>query len=221
MMKAWATGKIDWRGPASLWVALGWVLAVLWPPLPLTLIFWPSDKTGLMTIEDPRAIALVLGAISVTVTLVMINRERKRDGTPRTRLGVLMRFIAYGFVFTVVAVAVFAIGLSLMQAFSYGDLFRRMGEAKATLLMAVAIMPLILLAGVSYMVWSGVVASLIAFGPRPTDTRPRNFLMNEAETAAPPIVAWSAAPAAPEPEPAPPAPHPETDVEAALRPEIE
>jgi hypothetical protein len=219
-MKAWASNKIDWRGPASLWVGLAWLLAVLWPPLPLTLIIWPSDKTGLMTIQDPRAIALVLGAASVTITLMLIDRERKRDGTPRTRLGVLMRFIGYGFVFTVVATAVFAVGLALMQAFSYGDLFRRMGEAKATLLMAVALMPLILLAGVSYMVWSGLVASFVAFGPRPANTRPRNFLMDEPETGAP-IVAYAAAPVEPETEPAPPAPHPETDLEAALRPEIE
>ncbi|HEY3814782.1 MAG TPA: hypothetical protein VGL66_16310 [Caulobacteraceae bacterium] len=223
MMRTLATNKIDWRGPASLWVALAWVLAVLWPPLPLTLLLWPSDKTGLMTIEDPRAIGMVLGAISVTLTFIMIDRERKRDGTPRTRLGIFVRFIAYGFVFTVVAIAVFAIGLSLLQAFSYGDLFRRMGEAKATLLMAVAIMPLVLVAGVSYTVWSGVIAALIAFGPKATSTRPRNFLIQEPEIAAPPMTTYSAKPVAPapEPEPAPPAPHPETDIEAALRPEIE
>ena len=220
MIRDWATSRIDWRGPASLWVGLAWLLAVLWPPLPLTLIVWPSNKTGLMTIEDPRAIGLVLGAISVTVTFMLIDRERRRDGTPRTRMGVFMRFIAYGFVFTVVAVALFAIGLALLQAFSYGDLFRRMGEAKATLLMAVAIMPLVLLAGVSYTVWSGVVASFVAFGPKTASTRPRNFLMAEPETAAP-IVAYSDKPIEPAPEPAPPAPHPETDLEAALRPEIE
>ncbi|HWE47636.1 MAG TPA: hypothetical protein VG407_16570 [Caulobacteraceae bacterium] len=219
MIKAWATGKVDWRGPASLWVALAWLLAVLWPPLPLTLIFWPSNNTGLMTIKDPRAVALILGAVSVTVTLMMIDRERKRDGTPRTRLGVLMRFIGYGFVFTVIAVAALAIVLALMEAFSYGDLFRRMGEAKATMWVALVMMPLILLAGVSYTVWSGVVTSLIAFGPRPASVRPRHFLMEQPEIAASPVVTYSARPV--EPEPAPPPPHPETDVEAALRPEID
>jgi hypothetical protein len=48
--------------------------------------------------------------------------------------------------------------------------------------------------------------------------------MQEPEIAAPPMTTYSAKPvaaAAPEPEPAAPAPHPETDIEAALRPEIE
>jgi hypothetical protein len=223
VIRGWATNKVDWRGPASLWVGLAWILAVLWPPLPLTLIFWPSNNTGIDTVRDLRAIALIVGAAMVTIIFMLIDRERKREGAPRTRLGVILRFVAYGFVMTVLVTALAAAALAVIGMTSSGDVLHGVGEAKATLGMGIFIMPLALLIGVSYALWSGLVTSAIAFGPRPPSVRPRHYLMDTlaAEAPKPEPVTLYAAEAPPPPPPAPTGPHPETEIEAALRPDLD
>ncbi len=230
MLKSWGTAKVDWRGPAPLWIALAWLLSVFWPPLPVTLFFWPSNNTGLETIRDPRAVALVIGAVAVTLIYRFIERERRRRRTPNSRFGVIVRFVAFGFIATVLAAAAGAVAMAVIAMFSPGDALRRVDVAKETLVTGIAIMPIAVLLGVSYSVWAGLMTSLIAFGaPRPS-ARPRHIMMDElsSEGPAPAMAAMSVAPAAApiatfaaEPEPQPPAvgPHPETDMEAAMRPD--
>jgi hypothetical protein len=221
-VKAWGSARVDWRSPAPLWIALAWVLGVAWLPLPLTLALWPSSDTGIETIRDPRAIAMVAGAISVTLTFYLINRERRRDGGPRTRLGVFLRFLAYGFVFTLLLTALADVGQAIRALFDEGDWFRRLGEAKATLVMGIVVMPLALVFGISYAVWAGLAACLVAFGPRRPTAKPRHYLMDELLPVEPAgqaaATATYMAPAPPPPLP-PSGPHPETDIEAALRPD--
>jgi hypothetical protein len=203
-----------------VWTGLAWLLAVLWPPLPLTLAFWPSSNTGIMVVRDPRTIAMVLGGVTVATIFWLIDREQKRDGAPQTRLGVLVRFIAYGFVFTVLATAAVVLLLAIVALFSSGDAIRRLGEFKATLVMGVVIMPLLLLIGVSYSVWSGAIASFVAFGPSRPPVRPRSNLVEPliADEAPKPIMTFAAEP---EPPAVPKGPQPETDLEAALRPDLD
>lgn len=216
-MKAWGTARIDLRDPPGFWLTLAWLTAVLWPPLPITLIVWPSQHTAAATLRDWRFPTLAAGAIGVALILWLIQKERTREGTPRTRLAVIIRFVAWGFLFSLLAAVTVAIAVALWALLGQGDVYQRLGEMKTALIMGLASLPIALLVGVSYALWSGLAASLVAFVPR-TPVRLRHALLDMDEGPA----RASAVPVldpGPPPEPEPVGPRPETDLEAAMRPD--
>src|SRR3569833_1789698 len=84
-MKGWGTARVDWREPPAMWIGLGWLAATLWPPLPLTWLLWPASQSSLAQLLDWRVLATVMGGLDTTVTFRLIERERRREGQPRTR----------------------------------------------------------------------------------------------------------------------------------------
>jgi hypothetical protein len=154
---------------------------------------------------------------------MLIDRERQRSRTPGTRFGVLVRFVALGFIASVIAAALGDVALAVVALFSAGDALRRVDEAKETIVTGIAVMPIALVLGVSYSVWAGLVTAFIAFGKPRVSVRPRHIMMDSLppdELPAGSVATFSAAPAAePIAAPAPVGPHPETDLEAALRPD--
>jgi hypothetical protein len=218
-VKVWGTARVDLREPPGLWLTLGWLAAVLWPPLPVTLAVWPSQPTLAAALRDWRYTALGVGAVGVALILRLIDRERLREGTPRTRLGVIVRFVAYGFVFTLVAAVVLAIVVALATLFGQGDVYQRLGEMKTALIMGLIAMPPALLVGVSYALWAGFATSIVAFVPRAASVRLRHAMLDDAFE---PRATLAAEPQPePEPEPVPQGPPPETELEAALRPDMD
>jgi hypothetical protein len=221
---AWGTARVDWREPPVLWITLGWLAAVLWPPLPVTMLLWPANTASGGQYRDWRVIAAVLGAISIAATMRLIERERRREGQPRTRFGVAVRFVTYGFLFSVGGGLILAVlGAFSTAIFATGDIVRRLAEFKASLLLGLVSLPLALTIGVSYAVWAGLVASIISFAPRLQNARPTNHYLVDRLLPQEPEEPYSARqpePEAPPPPPPKPAgPHPETDLEAALRPD--
>lgn len=215
-MKVWGTARIDLREPPGLWLTLAWLAAVLWPPLPVTLALWPSQHTAQAVLRDWRFPTLAAGAIGVTLILWLIDKERVREGAPRTRLGVIIRFIGYGFIFSLLAAVAIAILIALFALLGQGDVYQRLGEMKTALIIGLASMPLALIVGVSYALWSGIAASIVAFVPR-SPVRLRHALLDIDEDDSSSVM--EEGPPEPEPEPAPTGPVPETELEAAMRPD--
>lgn len=214
-MRTWGTARVEWRESPALWGFLGWLAAVLWPPLPFTWLVWPPAEEAGGFRHDWRLIVAGVGALGVALAMRAIARERRRDGSPKTRFGVVARFVALGFLYSLTAAALVAVITALLGLLSPGDAFRRVGEMKAAFLVGIMTLPLALVLGVSYAVWAGFVVSLISFTPRAQSTRPRHYMMDQLQPVdAPP-------PPAPEPAPAPEGPHPETDMERGLRPDFE
>lgn len=217
-MKVWGTTRIDLRDPPGVWVTLAWITAVLWPPLPITLIVWPSQRTATAMLRDWRFTALAAGAIGVALILWLIDKERLREGAPRTRLGIIVRFVAYGFMFSLLAAVTVAIVIALFALLGQGDVYQRLGEMKTALIMGLASLPLALIVGVSYALWSGLAASIVAFVPR-SPVRLRHALLGNDYGSTMVMGDEAAVELEPEPEPVHTGPRPETELEAAMRPD--
>jgi hypothetical protein len=221
------TARVDWRESPTLWMPVAWLAATLWPPIIGTLIFFPPREQAGGILHDFRLHALIAGAISVAVGLFVIDRERKLEQAPRTRLGVVVRFLIMGFIFTLAAVVVQAVLATGVGLFNADDLVHKLGTTKATLFWFSVPMTLFALpVGISYALWAGFVVAMIAFSPRPLSVRPRHYLFDRLTPEEPAVAAAAveAAPLletapAPEPEPQHKGPRPETEMERALRPD--
>ena len=210
--------RVDWREPPALWATLAWLAAILYPPVAFASIVWWRDVvlTGGF-VREMGVTILLAGGAGVAVILYIVEKERRRYGVPRTRLGVIMRFVALGFIFAICASVLINIVSALTAVVGgVGDIWRRMGEAKATLVEGILLMPIFLIIGTSYAVWAGFVCSVIAFTPRARSARPGHFLFDKLT---PPESIFDAEVETPEPPPPPAGPHPETEMEAALRPD--
>jgi hypothetical protein len=218
------TARVDWREAPTLWMPVAWLAATFWPPIIGTLIlFQPSEAAGGL-LHDWRLLALVAGGLGVATGIFVIDRERKREQAPRTRLGVVVRFLILGFIFTLGAVLVTAVLSTGVGLFNADDLVHKLGTAKATLFwFSVPMMFFALPVGISYSLWAGLMVAMIAFAPRPLSVRPRHFLFDKLtpeEPAVPGSMELAPEPAAPPVrEPEPKGPKPETEMERALRPD--
>jgi hypothetical protein len=206
-VKAVLARRIDWRESPSLWAPVAWIAGVLWPGVVFALIVLPPTR------PDGRIvlIALLAACIGVAGILQLIQWERARDGAPRTRLGVLGRFLFFGFIYSVLAAVLGALTQGGLALFGRHDFSQNVAETNSALTFGFIELIVAAIVGVSWSLWAGVVVSLIAFSPRAESVRPRSFVLE------------SLSDPEPEPELKPifkrPPPRPETDLEAALRPE--
>lgn len=144
------------------------VAGVLWPPLILTLPFWPPSNWIPGLEMDWRLMVLVIGVLSAPVGLWLVERERRRTGRPGTRLGVVWRFMFYGGLLAAALGAIAALGLSVTQWISAASLGEAAGGTETTLLIyGVGGMPVAVLVGVSYALWAGLCVAFIAWQPQP------------------------------------------------------
>jgi len=230
-------GPVAWREPLELWTALGWLAAVAWPPIVGTLFIFPPTEEAGGLLNDWRLKALVAAGIAVAAIIWIVKGERERDGNPSTRMGVLSRFLLFGFIFSLAALIILVLGASFMTVFASEGFLSTLGEIESTLfLFGVAGLPFALMIGVSYALWAGAMVALISFAPpeaagrRPRARKPQRApVVFESPSVDPgadtlPPAPTPAPPPAPTPTPAPRAfgrsegPHPETDMERALRP---
>lgn len=168
---------VRWREGTPVWVALAWLAAVAWPPLIVTLLLYPPQQWRLDG-ADWRFVALLVGALAAPAGMALIARERRRDGQPRTRLGVIWRFVLYGAVLSVVGQLAAAVLATIAGWIEAGDLSRGLGAAETTFLIyGVGMMPFTMAVGIAYAVWAGLMVAVIAFAPTPPSLRvpPRYF----------------------------------------------
>jgi hypothetical protein len=203
------THRIDWRESPTLWAPIAWGAGVLWPGVIFALIVLPPTR------PDGRIvlIALLAACIGVAGILKLIQWERARDGAPRTRLGVIGRFLFFGFIFSVLTTVLGALVQGGLALFGRHDFSQNVAETNSALTFGFFELVAAAVVGVSWSLWSGVLASLIAFTPRAPSVRPKNFILQRLSDPEP------------DPELKPKAvfrrPRPETDLEAALRPDWE
>lgn len=153
----------------------------LWPPLVLTLLVWPPQNWLPGLEMDWRLMVLLIGIVGAPAALWQLERERRATGRPRTRLGVVWRFMFYGGLLAAALGALVAIGMSVLQWLNAGDLAQAAGATETTLLLfGVGGMPVAVLVGVSYALWAGLCAAYIAYQPQPA-VRDRLGVMGEAE----------------------------------------
>ena len=154
--------------PAPLYPALASLAGAAWPPLILTLPLWPPHAIGLGRDLDWRLVVLLIGLIAVPLGLWRILAERRRNGRPGTRLGVVWRFMLFGGLAAAVVQIVVALGMTMMGWLEAGDFMQALGATETTLLIVgVGGLPIAIIVGVSYAFWAGLCAAFIAFEARP------------------------------------------------------
>jgi len=207
------TAPVSIREPRSLWTGLAWAAAVAWPPVILTLFIFPPTAEAGGILNDWRLKALIAGGVAVGAIIWIIAGERERDGSPSTRLGILSRFLLFGFIFTLAALILLVLIFSFMTLFGSEGFLSTLGEIESTLfLFGVAGLPPALMVGVSYAIWAGLMVALIGYMPKP----PKPSYMRSplfGEEAVPPP--------APQAPPPPRAPEPPTEVERGLMPGVD
>lgn len=162
------SAPIRWRESPVLWAPLAWLAAVAWPPIVVTLFLFPPQNWSLVYGPDWRFTTLLAGLVTVPAGLALLARERRRDGHPGTRLGVIWRFVLYGAVFSALAQLGAALLATITGSIEAGDLSRGLGAAETTFLIyGVGMMPFTMAVGVAYAIWAGLMVALIAFAPTP------------------------------------------------------
>lgn len=159
--------RVAWRREPQRMV-LAVVLAVLWPPLWITLAIWPPHNWMPGLEMDWRLQVGILGLIGIPAILWLLARERQKGGRPATRLGVVWRFMFYGGLLAVVLSALFAIWQVVLQWMNAANFGEGLGSSETTLLIyGVGGMPLAVVIGVGYALWAGLCVAFIVFTPQP------------------------------------------------------
>lgn len=222
------TGPVTWREPVGLYTFVGWLSAVAWPAIVGTLIaFAPTREAGGL-LHDWRLKALVAAGIAIAAIIWLVKGEREREGGPSSRLGIIARFLLFGFIFSLAALILVVLGFAIFSAFGNEGFLPALGGIESTLfLFGVMFLPFALMVGLSYALWAGVMVSVITFAP-PVATVPRarvSALFGGELDAPPPAEPEPVVPAPkskskaakPEPEPVPePKSEPRLDLEGGV-----
>ena len=148
------------------WLAV--LAGAAWPPLILTLPFWPPSSWMPGRELDWRLMVLFVGLIAVPVGLWRITLERRRSGRPSTRLGVVWRFMLFGGLLAAAMQTAMALILMVIGWFEAGGILQALGASETTLLIfGVGFLPVTIVGGVSYALWAGLCVAFIAFEAKP------------------------------------------------------
>jgi hypothetical protein len=172
--------RVAWRREPHR-IVLAAIAGALWPPLVLTLPLWPP-RNWIPGLElDWRLLVLFIGFLAVPGGLWLLNKERRRNGRPATRLGVIWRFMFYGGLLAAALGALFALVQAVLQWFSAANVGEAVGGSETSLLIyGVGGLAVAVLVGVSYALWAGLCAAFIAFRLQP-EVRDRLGVMSERE----------------------------------------
>lgn len=158
--------RVAWRREPHR-IVLAAVLGAMWPPLIVTLPIWqPANWLGLEM--DWRLKVLALGLLAVPGGLWLLDRERRHNGRPVTRLGVIWRFMFYGGLLSAALGVLFALFQAVLQWFNAAGVGEAVGGSETSLLIyGVGLLPVAVMVGVSYALWAGLCVAFIAFRPQP------------------------------------------------------
>lgn len=172
---------VKWRKATGA-PALAALVGALWPPLIVTLAIWPPHNWAPSLEMDWRLLTLAIGLIASPLGLWAVAREREATGRPRSRLGVVWRFMLYGGLLAAALQAILAVYTAAQGWLEAGDTAQALGASETILLIfGLGGLPLAVIVGVSYALWAGLCAAFIAFTPRPPQVRDRLGLMGETD----------------------------------------
>jgi hypothetical protein len=211
------TGPVTWREPVGLYTFVGWLCAVAWPAIVGTWVLLPPTREAGGFLHDWRLKALIAAGIAIAAIIWLVKGEREREGGPSSRLGILARFLLFGFIFSLAALIFVVLGFAIVSAFGNEGFLPALGGIESTLfLFGVAGLPPALAVGVSYALWAGIMVSLITFAPHnPTVPKARVSALFGGGLDAPAEVEPVRAAPPVEPEPLA-APQPKLDLEGGL-----
>jgi hypothetical protein len=174
-LKEMFSGPVVWREPVGLYNFVGWLAAVAWPPIVGTLIFLAPTREAGGLLNDWRLKALIAAGIAVAAILYLVRGEREREGGPSSRLGIMARFLLFGFIFSLAALILVVLGFSVFSAFGNEGFLPALGGIESTLfLFGVLTLPFALMVGISYALWAGAMVALICFAtPQPVVPKAR------------------------------------------------
>jgi hypothetical protein len=167
------TEPVAWREPVGLYTFVGWLAAVCWPAVVGTLVMFPPTREAGGLLHDWRLKALIAAGMAIAAIVWLVRGEREREGGPTSRLGIIARFLLFGFIFSLAALILVVLGFSIASAFGNEGFLPALGGIESTLfLFGVAGLPFALMVGVSYALWAGFMVATISFAP-PNPSVPR------------------------------------------------
>lgn len=166
------TAPIQWRESPWIWVPAAWLAAVCWPPVLITLIFFPPQAFTFGLDMDWRLLGLVCAAVGTAAGLWLLRLEWVRSHRPATRLGVLWRFTLFGAVFAVALQILLVVALIVGGWLRVSGPAQGLGVAETTFFIyGVGLLPVTALVGAAFAGWAGLMVGLIAFATRPESLR--------------------------------------------------
>lgn len=169
---------VTWRRSGAA-PALAALAGAAWPPLIVTLLFWPPHNWQPGLDMDWRLVLFLLGLIAVPTGVWALRRERERTGRPDSRLGVVWRFMLYGGLTAAILQTAVTLIIVILSWFEAGDFIQAIGATETKLLIyGVGGLPIAIIVGVSYALWAGLCVAFIAFMPRPPAVKDRLGLMD-------------------------------------------
>lgn len=170
---------VIWRHSTPLYAFLACLAGTAWPPLVLTMAIWPPSNWLLGQDIDWRLTVLAVGLVVVPVGLKVLAMERARTGGPRSRLGIVWRFMLYGGLLAAALQALLTLAMVVVGLFEAGGLVQSLGATETTVLIyGVGGLPIAMVVGVSYALWAGLCVAFIAFQPEPPPVRDRLGMLN-------------------------------------------
>ena len=150
--------------PSPAYPVLAALAGAAWPPLLLTLPFWPPSSWVPGRELDWRLGVLFIGLMAVPLGLWRIHVERQRADRPGSRLGVVWRFMLFGGLLAAGLQILLALVMTVLGWIEAGDFLQAMGATETILLIfGVGGLPIAMVVGVSYALWAGLCAAFIAY----------------------------------------------------------
>jgi hypothetical protein len=169
------------RRPATQWRVISWLVGLAWPPIPLTLVLFPPVSWIPKPEGDWRIAALIVAAMALALTLWRIGRDRAAGRGPTTRLGVVWRFVLYGVLFGLAAQALALLSVMIMGWLGVSGVPQGLGVAETSfLLFGVGLLPVTVVAAISWAVWAGLATAFILFESAPAPVKRPAHLMGGA-----------------------------------------
>lgn len=170
---------VNWRETPYLWAPVAWLAGIAWPPVILTLFFFPVQaiafppQAGTAGLDmDWRILSMIVAALAIPVGLEAVRRERAATGMPSTRLGIIWRFVFYGVILAAALQILVTVLLLIAGWMRVSGAPQALGVAETNFLIyGVGLLPLTAIIGASYAAWAGLMAGLIAFVPMPPPLR--------------------------------------------------
>ena len=180
------TAPIQWRESPWVWVPVAWLASVCWPPVLLTLVFFPAQAFTFGLDMDWRLLGLICAGVGTAGGLWLLQREWARSRKPATRLGILWRFTLFGAVFAVALQFLLVIALMIGGWLRVSGAAQGLGVAETTFFIyGVGLLPVTALVGAAFAGWAGLMVGLIAFVTRPESLRTPPHLLRGLEDSPP------------------------------------
>lgn len=138
--------------------------AAAWPPILLTFPIWPPHHIWAGLDTDWRIVLLIVGLIAAPIGMARLAKAKRPNNAPWTRRAVIARTVIYGGVLAGCLQLLMTLAQAIIAGLSGESFIQSLGAIEAVVLVyGVLGIPLALMVGVSYALWSGVCIAYLAY----------------------------------------------------------